>query len=250
MTTFEHAMVGATACLSTGVHRTYGWKIVAVAALAGISPDWDGLTLLVSNSAFAAGHRVWGHNLLAAVTGGILVAAVDYRWDVVTRIARLLIGITRLQLADATVLTVRGRDERNRRGVVWIATAVIAALLHLPSDLIVSGTDTLPDWKLPLLWPFSDRSWVYPLVQWGDPGITFVFVVGTFAMLRWKSHLQLIGALTLGGVVGYAVIFGLVMFRCRHIDTALFANRRCAASQSITRQSIQRRSGSFPPRAM
>ena len=66
MTTFEHALLAINGVLATGLQRRYGWQLAGVAAVAAISPDWDGLTIAFSLAAFAAGHRVWGHNLGAA----------------------------------------------------------------------------------------------------------------------------------------------------------------------------------------
>ena len=69
-------MVGATAALAIGLHRRGGWQIVAVAAVAAISPDWDGLPFLFSIEWFDRVPRVWGHNLWAAalVVGSYFLA--------------------------------------------------------------------------------------------------------------------------------------------------------------------------------
>jgi hypothetical protein len=95
--------------------------------------------------------------------------------------------------------------------LIWILVATIAAASHLAGDMVVSGSAEFADWAVPILWPLSERGWVYARVRWGDPGITVVFVVGMFAMVRWKSHLQLIAALTLLAVVGYFFVRPLVM---------------------------------------
>lgn len=84
--------------MAAGLHDRFGWKVVAVSALASIAVDWDGLTILYSNAAFAEGHRVWGHNLLAVVLSGLLVGIFDYRFDLVTRSARLFVKLSRVQL--------------------------------------------------------------------------------------------------------------------------------------------------------
>ncbi|MEK6249797.1 MAG: hypothetical protein N2C12_16555, partial [Planctomycetales bacterium] len=56
-------------------------------------------------------------------------------------------------------------------------------------------------------WPFSKTTkWVYPMVDWGDPGITIVFVIGMFAMACWKTRLALIARLTLCFVLLYIII--------------------------------------------
>ena len=49
------------------------------------------------------------------------------------------------------------------------------------------------------------------MVRWGDPGISIVFVIGMFAMVRWKTSLQLIAALTLMSVAVYIIVRGLML---------------------------------------
>ena len=47
MTTFEHAMVGVNGALAAGLTRRCGWKVASMAGLVAVSPDWDGLTLIL-----------------------------------------------------------------------------------------------------------------------------------------------------------------------------------------------------------
>jgi len=198
-------MLGVNGALAAGLHQRYGWQVVAVAGLAAVSPDWDGLTLIFGSTAFAEGHRVWGHNLMACVLVGILIGILDYQLDLVTRGGRVLIKCLRLRVQ--TELNVRA-DRSARHQIVWIFVAVIAALSQLPADMLVSGTDTLPDWEVKLLWPFSDRGWVYPMVPWGDVGISLIFIAGMFATIKWRSKTRLIACLTLGCVAAYIVLRG------------------------------------------
>ena len=67
MTIYEHAMVGIDGALALGLQRRHGWQIVALAGVAAVLPDFDGLTILFGIQWYAEGHRLWGHNLL--VTG-------------------------------------------------------------------------------------------------------------------------------------------------------------------------------------
>lgn len=194
MTTFEHAMLGIDGAIAAGLHRKYSWQIVAMAGIAAVSPDWDGLTIFFSNSLFAESHRVWGHNVLACTFMGLVIGLLDYRYDLVTRSGRFAIKCLRLEVADKFLTS---RDHFSKNGVfVWILVAILAAMSQLPADMVVSGTATIPDWELKLLWPFSDQGWVYPLVPWGDVGITFVFIAGMFAMLKWQAQLSLDSATT------------------------------------------------------
>lgn len=90
-----------------------------------------------------------------------------------------------------------------------MAVAVVAALSHLPADMVVSGTATLSDWELQVLWPFSHQGWAFAMVPWGDAGISIVLVIGMFAMLRWKSSVETIARGTLGAVVAYIALRGI-----------------------------------------
>jgi hypothetical protein len=65
MVYYDHAMVGATLAVALGAQRRYGWPVVALAALAGMFPDWDATPKHFSPRTYQIGHRVWGHNLFA-----------------------------------------------------------------------------------------------------------------------------------------------------------------------------------------
>ena len=82
----------------------------------------------------------------------------------------------------------------------------VLSLSHLAADVVFSGHAIYSDWGLRLCWPLSDRAWAYPMVSWGDPGATLIFVAGMFAMLRWRRHVQAVSALTLAAVVGYVFL--------------------------------------------
>ncbi len=213
MTTFEHALLGVNGAIAAGLHRRYGWQVVGLAGLVAISPDWDGLTLALGPELFDQGHRVWGHSLFTCVLLGIALGAIDYRFDVVTRIANVLARLLKrcglVMPAGLGDVAWPLRSVRTAAGyVVWIAVAIAAGLSHLAADLVVSGTATLGDWHLQLLWPFSNRGWIYPHVRWGDPGMTVIFVLGMLAMYCWPRRLQLIAATTLVGVAAYILIRG------------------------------------------
>ena len=208
MTSYEHAMLGAGGALACGLHRRHGWQIAALAGVAAMGPDWDGLTLIVSRSVFAEGHRLWGHNLLACLLLGGVMGAVDYRFDVVTRLGRLLARLFGVKTPEAQ-LTIRHAFTRGGL-CVWVLVASLAALSHLPADMLVSGTSTLADWELKPFWPVSAEGYVYAMVPWGDPGITLVFVAGMFATARRTQHIQRTAAITLAGVALYIALRGSV----------------------------------------
>lgn len=213
MTTFEHALLGANGVLAAGLNRRYGWQLVALAGLVAMTPDWDGLTLVLGPTLFDRAHRAWGHSLLTCSLLGIALGLIDYRFDVVTRCANVTLRfLKRCGLALPTEQAADRLPVRMGRSiggyVVWIVVAMAAALSHLAADLVVSGTATLGDWRLQLLWPFSTQGWIFPCVRWGDPGMTLIFVGGVLAIYRWRERRQIIAATTLLGVAGYVVVRG------------------------------------------
>lgn len=222
VTTLEHALLAINGVLATGLHRRYGWQLAAVAGVAANVPDWDGLTFLVSWSAFAAGHRLWGHNLAACVLLGSLLGLLDFRFDLVTRVARRGLRTLRIRadlplrpraaIAAGLAVSPQGQAAGGPHWAtcgLWTAVAVLAALSHLLADMLVSGTATLPDWEVRLWWPFADRGWVWPLVRWGDPGMTILFVLGMSAAVRWPRHCSGVAWATLVAVGLYMACRGL-----------------------------------------
>lgn len=197
MTTFEHALLGITATLATGLHRHYGWSIAAMAGAAAISPDWDGLSLVFGGAAYDLAHRAWGHNVFVACLVGAAVGAIDQRWHVSGRVRQWLAAYVRMPPSPDHRAPCRGH------ATVWMAVGALAALSHLAADLVVSGADTAGDWGLQLLWPFSDQAWVYPLVRWGDPGLSIILFGGALAMLRWPRHTRPVAWATLALVAAY-----------------------------------------------
>lgn len=201
-------MLGINGALAANLHRRFGWQLVALAGVAAVAPDWDGLTILFSTPLFNESHRVWGHNILACALVGLVIGSVDYRFDVASRCGRLMTKY--LTLPGVDEIPIRTGPHSWQTLCVWILTAVAAALSQLPADMVFSGTEDLPDWELRLLWPFSDQGWVYPMVPWGDVGATLLFVAGMFALMKRPTRATSISRLTLAAVGGYIVIRGLL----------------------------------------
>ncbi len=86
---------------------------------------------------------------------------------------------------------------------MWMIVAVVASYSHLVIDIAYSTGPNLADWGVPLYWPFSSQTWIFPSVQWGDVTATLILAAAMFAMLRWPSRAQWIAAASLGLVVGY-----------------------------------------------
>jgi len=208
MTSIEHALLGINSVVAGGLDRRYGWQLAALAGAAAMIPDWDGLTILFGADLFADAHRVWGHNIIACVIIGVVLGAADHRLDLATPAARWLVSILPLAISAEQIPPRRTRSWRG--GSIWVFVAVAAAASHLVADLLFSGTATLSDWHLKLLWPFSERGWIYPMVPWGDPGATVVMVAGMLAMARSPSRRRPIAALTLAAVTVYILVRGVI----------------------------------------
>lgn len=223
MTTYEHFMLGASGTLSCGLYKKQGWQIALFAGVVSVLPDWDGLTILFSSQAFAEGHRVWGHNVLMILIG-LVIGLLEYRYDFLSRVANKVIK-TRAGTwfySELKKLSNPGVEDQNRQGgyallklrkhqrlsgyVIWGAVGFAAIFFHLVADMVVSGTDQLADWKLKLFWPFSDQGYVYPMIPWGDPGMSIIFVIGMLAGCKYPARIQLIATITLTAVVAYIVI--------------------------------------------
>ena len=206
MTSYEHALVGVDGALALGLHRRWGWPIVALAGCASVLPDWDGLTICLGINVYGEGHRVWGHNLLLTFVVPAVVGAVFWRFELITR--------TQQALGRRWSMFAIGGDQtvasgRTRAGLlVWIAVSVVAAYIHLLADWVYSVGRDLPVWGVPFLWPFSAREYAWPMVPWGDVGASVILAIGMFAMLRWLRRTQAIAGGTLGVLVAYIGVRG------------------------------------------
>ncbi|HLN28657.1 MAG TPA: metal-dependent hydrolase [Gemmataceae bacterium] len=87
--------------------------------------------------------------------------------------------------------------------VLWIGTGAAASLSHLVADIFYSGHRGGDVWPLRLLWPFSDRGWAFPIIDWGDLGATIILVAEMFALYRWPALAQRIAWAGLAAVCLY-----------------------------------------------
>src|SRR5262249_22650860 len=153
-------------------------------------------------TAYSSVHRVWGHNLIAAVTAGVLVGSLGLLCHHSVRVRRQTTLLLR-KLGQPSTAQQADPPFSAHALAVWLAVRVLACLSHLPADLIYSGSPPAPDWPVPLLWPFSGRGWSFPILAWGDLGPTVIFVGEMFALYRWRTHAQLVAWVTLLAVGGY-----------------------------------------------
>jgi membrane-bound metal-dependent hydrolase YbcI (DUF457 family) len=199
-------MLGVTGTLAIGLHRRYGWKIVAAAGAVAVLPDWDGLSILFGAAAFDKVHRAWGHNLLVAGLSGATVMACVSCLPWATRGRKSPEMPVR---ASDPAGSQRRTPLRVGQVALWAALGAMASLSHLAADLTYSHHERFPDWGVRLLWPFSQQEFAWPMVPWGDVGTTLIFVTSMFAMARWPARLQSISQVTLALVVAYLVLRGL-----------------------------------------
>lgn len=158
------------------------------------------MSIVFGPIAYASVHRVWGHNLLVATVSGVVCGAIGYACYLLARMRKYARRwLSELKLSNEvpaySVLHL----------VQWILVCVLAACSHLPADVIYSGHPELASWPVPLLWPFSDQGYVWPLVVWGDLTTTLVFAGEMFALYRWPQRAQVIALITLLSVNGYVV---------------------------------------------
>jgi membrane-bound metal-dependent hydrolase YbcI (DUF457 family) len=203
LTTYEHVMVGVNLALAADLHRRRGWRIVALAGMVAALPDWDGLSILFGPHAYSVAHRAWGHNLLVASLIGAVVGVVEYRFAIFRRIQQALSRV----LKPPELAKQASHPGLLNPGSAWLwaGVGILACNSHLLADFFYSGGRESP-WPLPLLWPFSSRSWALPLVPWGDLGATLIFVLEMF-LLYWRPRqARLIACVALALVIAYVAL--------------------------------------------
>jgi membrane-bound metal-dependent hydrolase YbcI (DUF457 family) len=184
---YDHALLGGTLALALGAQRRHGWGIVFTAAIAGMLPDWDGLSEPFGQPAYVRVHRVWGHNLPAALLAGALFAAAVY--------------LVRTSV-DERQPGARGAFSRHDLAA-WVLVGALAAFMHVMFDLLYSGRWRSPDWPVKLWWPFSARGWAWPVVPWSDWGATLILLAEVVALCCWPARARALAVLTLLVVVAY-----------------------------------------------
>jgi membrane-bound metal-dependent hydrolase YbcI (DUF457 family) len=209
MTIYEHTMFGVNGALAAGLHRRYGWQIVALAGLASLVPDADGLTLLIGPRYYAEGHRIWTHNLLVAGITAAILAAVAYESDFFSKIYQWLKKRLEKKPNDEQG-KIPPDKKRMSTLLAWMAVGILSTYAHLLMDVFFSGGRDLPVWGVPVFWPFSHTAYAYSMVPWGDVGATLIFIVSMFAMLHWKKRVQSIAAVSLLAVAAYIILRGVV----------------------------------------
>ena len=171
-----------------------------MAGLASNVPDLDGLPMLFDMQRFEAGHRVWGHNIVAIILSSLLLGWTQFRFSWIDKmgawIATKISALIKLDwTTDAT---------EPRIGVLTCASiAMLAQMLHLPCDMVVSGGNGLSDWAIQPFWPFSHTGYVYPMIPWGDVGPTVIMMTGIIFSAKHPTNLSMTSLLTLIALCAY-----------------------------------------------
>jgi len=211
MTTPEHTLVGIHVAFVFGVHRFLGWTAVAMAGLASNVPDWDGLPMLFDMQRFEAGHRVWGHNVLAIILSSLILGWTQIRYSWIEKIGVLL--AKRVSVLENDAPTSETRQYRSI--LTFTAIAMLAQALHLPCDMVVSGGKGLSDWPVQPFWPFSHAGFVYPMIPWGDVGPTVILMTGIIITAKRPAYISIVSFVTLIAICAYLVTrawVGAVLF--------------------------------------
>lgn len=207
MTTPEHTLVGIHFAFAIGLHRTCGWRSVAMAGVASNVPDWDGLPMLFDMQRFETGHRAWGHGILSLILTSFLLALTQIRWDWIGKVANW--SRTKLSMTAPIALSQNPGWIVGIVGtLVFAGVALFAQALHLPCDMVVSGGNGLSNWAIQFWWPFSNASCVYPLIPWGDVGPTVILMTGIIIIAKRHSHASQTSLLTLATLCAYLVVRG------------------------------------------
>jgi membrane-bound metal-dependent hydrolase YbcI (DUF457 family) len=179
MTTPEHTLVGVLGAMSLGLHTRLGWTAIAFAAVVSNVPDLDGLPMLLDMERFEAGHRVWGHNLLAIMMTTIFAAFLQFRFRWIEWFAT---RITPLVPSDARIQNPSSHLQPGFTSLLLIG--LVFQSTHLLCDITVSGGQGLSDWHVKPFWPFNETAYVFPLIPWGDIGPTIIMMLGAIGIAK------------------------------------------------------------------
>ena len=202
MTSPEHTMVGILGAMALGLHKRFGWRIVAFAAVISNVPDMDGLPMLFDMERFESGHRVWGHNFLLIVATSICLGWTQARFKWIQKIVAYAIDFLPSEV---------NRSQPFRHLPIPILVLIFVGIgfqtLHLVCDMVVSGGQGLSNWPVKPFWPIWQVGYVYPLIPWGDVGPTVVMMAGIIGIAKF-GRAQLFATLTLILLVAYLFFRG------------------------------------------
>ncbi len=169
MDLLSHALMGGLVA-SVGLQNKYGLAASATMVAANLIPDLDGALVVLGPRYFFQYHR---HPLTHSLGGAALLSA-------------------------ALTATVCLATPLKRPWLVF-GISFLGMMLHLLSDL-------LTPWPIPLLWPFSDRTYSLDLIPFFDPFLLAVLVTGFLVVNRrpeWDLPALLVTGLLIAGYLGF-----------------------------------------------
>lgn len=172
MTPIEHSILAfnlGALCRGTRGDRGFDWAVI----VAALVPDVDGLSVVFGQTAYVRYHRTIAHSLPASVCLGVIV------------------GLLMVRLWRA--------GPRPAEAWLWAcAGGAFAAASHVLVDAFYP-------WPLPLLAPFTDRTWCWPLFPWGDLWIVAIMLSSMFAHAYCRRRPRVVALATLAALVGYGL---------------------------------------------
>ena len=202
MTSPEHTMVGILGAMALGLHKRFGWQVVAFAAVVSNVPDFDGLPVLFDMERFESGHRVWGHNFLLIVASSIILGWTQVRFEWIQSI-----GAYAVHFLPSEVKRFQSSSQSPIPLSVFIFVGIGFQSVHLVCDMVVSGGQGLSNWPVKPFWPFRQIGYVYPLIPWGDIGPTIIMMAGIIGIAKiGRAHL--LSMLTLLVLIIYLLFRG------------------------------------------
>lgn len=190
-------MVGILGAMALGLHKRFGWSVVAFAAVASNVPDWDGLPMLFDMGRFESGHRVWGHNLVLIVATSVVLGWTQTRFEWIQRL-----GVYAVKFLPNEVKFSQQPPKLLAPMPVLILVGIGFQSVHLVCDMVVSGGQGLSDWLVKPFWPFGNTGFVYPLIRWGDVGPTVIMMAGLIWVAKF-GRAQFVAVLTFVGLISY-----------------------------------------------
>ncbi len=168
MTLPEHAICSVMLA-QFGVRQRFGWRGVAVVAVAGIAPDGDTAAKLVGDEHFWTLHHALGHNVIALVllAGGI------------AGLGRWLCGLRPF-------------------GVLFL-WCLAAAILH-------ALTDCLYWFAVKPLWPLDGPAVKWEILEYLDLFVLAIWLGGVLCLLKFPHRATVVAATTLGFFAAYVAL--------------------------------------------
>jgi membrane-bound metal-dependent hydrolase YbcI (DUF457 family) len=196
MNPLVHITMGLHAA-NLGFHQRYGARASLILVTASLFPDIDSVVLLFGRQAYLQYHRGFTHSVSGWVVCGAIMALLS-AWKRLPRYYRLPLS----QLSQSGVQSMTWKQFRWWYLIDWGLWSLGMAG-HTAADLITR-------WPIPVLYPFSDRRWSFPLVSWGDGLLTSLWLILAVAACVFTYYRRSISGVAWGlGLfyLSYRVVF-------------------------------------------